>query len=133
MLRCPPILACRRNWIHGFHRPTKMRFLMFRLIITKFLFRSSFPNPPFHLSFFRSNNFRDHYFTSVSWFAAGGVAVNWMNRGQNASIVSECRAQAAWRCQEVRLKREKRGDCPDCTGWPFSSDTLESAYMIQRL
>ena len=59
--------------------------------------------PLFFLSFFRSNNFRDHYFTSVSWFK-GGVAVNWMNRGQNASIVSECRAPA-WKCLEVRRRR----------------------------
>ena len=62
--------------------------------------------PLFFLSFFRSNNFRDHYFTSVSWFK-GGVAVNWMNRGQNASVVSECRAPA-WKCLEVRRRMETR-------------------------
>ena len=31
MLRCSPILADRRNWMHGFHRPSKMRFLTFCL------------------------------------------------------------------------------------------------------
>ena len=31
MLRFPPILAGRRNRMHGFHRPSKMTFLIFRL------------------------------------------------------------------------------------------------------
>ena len=30
MLRFPPILAGKRNWMCGFHRPSKMRFLRFR-------------------------------------------------------------------------------------------------------
>ena len=36
MLRFPPILACRRNSMHGFHQPSKMIFLIFRsLDVTK--------------------------------------------------------------------------------------------------
>ena len=31
MLHFPPILAGKRNWMHGFHRPSKMRFLIFCL------------------------------------------------------------------------------------------------------
>ena len=31
MLHFPPILGGRRNWMHGFHRPSKIRFLEFRL------------------------------------------------------------------------------------------------------
>ena len=32
MLRFPPILAGRRNWMHGFHRLSNMRFLIFHLL-----------------------------------------------------------------------------------------------------
>ena len=46
--------------------------------------------------------FRDHYFTGVSWSPKSDrVAVNWMNRGQNVSIVSECK-DPIWICTEVR-------------------------------
>ena len=31
MLRFPPILAGKRNFLRGFHQPSKMRFLRFRL------------------------------------------------------------------------------------------------------
>ena len=34
MLRFPPILAGKRNWMRGFHRPSKMIFLIFRLHIS---------------------------------------------------------------------------------------------------
>ena len=33
MLRFPPILAGRRNWMNGFHPPSKMRFLIYRLCV----------------------------------------------------------------------------------------------------
>ena len=87
------------------------KFINKRTVIhDSYFFKESYQHhtirPLFFLSFFRSNNFRDHYFTSVSWFK-GGVAVNWMNRGQNASIVSECRAPA-WKCLEVRRRMENR-------------------------
>ena len=32
LLRFPPTLAGKRNWMRGFHRPSKTRFLMFRSV-----------------------------------------------------------------------------------------------------
>ena len=48
--------------------------------------------------------FSDHYFTSVSWSKSGSVAVIWMNRAQNLSIVTDC-APPNFICREVRLKK----------------------------
>lgn len=44
--------------------------------------------------------FSDHYFTSVSWSKSDGIAVIWMNRAQNLSIVTYC-APPSFLCKEV--------------------------------
>ncbi|KDR11620.1 Inactive dipeptidyl peptidase 10, partial [Zootermopsis nevadensis] len=45
-------------------------------------------------------NSQDHYFTAVTWLAHHQVAVIWMNRVQNMSIISLCRGPT-WNCDTV--------------------------------
>lgn len=42
----------------------------------------------------------DHYFTSVSWISLTEIAVVWLNRPQNLSIVTIC-SSPKWECREV--------------------------------
>ena len=42
----------------------------------------------------------DYYFTAVSWAKSESVAVIWMNRAQNLSLVTECNPPA-FICKEV--------------------------------
>ena len=44
--------------------------------------------------------FRDYYFTAVSWVRSDAVAVIWMNRAQNISLVTEC-SPPTWICRIV--------------------------------
>ena len=43
---------------------------------------------------------RDYYFTAVSWVRSDAIAVIWMNRAQNISLVTECN-QPTWICKKV--------------------------------
>eukprot|EP00095_Tigriopus_kingsejongensis_P005245 maker-scaffold353_size198981-snap-gene-0.31 protein:Tk05245 transcript:maker-scaffold353_size198981-snap-gene-0.31-mRNA-1 annotation:"dipeptidyl aminopeptidase-like protein 6" len=55
--------------------------------------------------------YTDYYFTAVSWLPTSeGVALTWMNREQNFTIVSQCLAPT-WTCSEVY-----REDIPH-NGW----------------
>ena len=47
--------------------------------------------------------FREYYFTAVSWVRSDAVAVIWMNRAQNISLVTECN-QPTWICRVVSKK-----------------------------
>lgn len=44
--------------------------------------------------------YRDHYFSSASWVSATEIAVVWLNRPQNISVVSICRSPQ-FACIEV--------------------------------
>lgn len=44
--------------------------------------------------------YRDHYFSSASWVSATEIAVVWLNRPQNISVVSVCRSPQ-FACIEV--------------------------------
>jgi Dipeptidyl peptidase IV (DPP IV) N-terminal region len=46
--------------------------------------------------------FREHYFTAVTWANPRQVAVVWMNRRQNLSIISVC-TEPDWQCEDVSL------------------------------
>ena len=48
--------------------------------------------------------FRDYYFTAVSWVRSDAVAVIWMNRAQNISLVTEC-SPPTWICRIVSKTR----------------------------
>ena len=50
----------------------------------------------------RPSIFRDYYFTAVSWVRSDAVAVIWMNRAQNISLVTECN-QPTWICRVVSI------------------------------
>ena len=52
-----------------------------------------------HTIFFLFLN-RDYYFTAVSWVRSDAIAVIWMNRAQNISLVTECN-QPTWICKKV--------------------------------
>jgi len=45
---------------------------------------------------------RDHYFTAVTWLVHHQVAVIWMNRVQNISIISLCQGPV-WNCDLVSI------------------------------
>jgi len=45
---------------------------------------------------------RDHYFSSASWVSHSKIAVVWLNRPQNISVVSVCKAPS-FQCIEVSL------------------------------
>ena len=48
--------------------------------------------------------FSDFYFSSVVWVTPRAVAVTWLNRAQNMSVVSKC-SEPRYDCEEVsRLK-----------------------------
>lgn len=49
---------------------------------------------------------RDHYFTSLSWIDQDRVAVVWMRREQNYSVVSLCFAEKNWACEKVSTSFE---------------------------
>ncbi len=44
----------------------------------------------------------DYYLSSVKWINADDVAVVWLNRAQNMSVVARC-AKPQYKCKEVRL------------------------------
>ena len=49
---------------------------------------------------FSSFSCSEYYFTAVSWVRSDAVAVIWMNRAQNISLVTECN-QPTWICRVV--------------------------------
>ncbi|XP_059485201.1 inactive dipeptidyl peptidase 10-like isoform X3 [Neocloeon triangulifer] len=48
---------------------------------------------------------QEHYFTAVAWAGARQVAVVWMNRRQNMSVVSICSAPS-WQCEDSHVERQ---------------------------
>ncbi|KAL1115092.1 hypothetical protein AAG570_007123 [Ranatra chinensis] len=62
--------------------------------------------PPMALD---QNVFSGYYFTAVSWVSSTEVAVVWMNRAQNVTMVTLCKSPV-WFCQEAqRVSGENRG------------------------
>lgn len=52
---------------------------------------------------------QDHYFTAVRWVDNGRISVIWMNRAQNVSIITICKA-SLWYCNESqRVEAEGEG------------------------
>lgn len=49
----------------------------------------------------RSSLPRDHYFTALSWIDDAKLAVVWMRREQNYSVVSLCSSERNWDCEKV--------------------------------
>ena len=47
--------------------------------------------------------FSDYYFTAISWVKSESVAVIWMNRPQNLSLVTQCNPPA-FICKEVSMR-----------------------------
>ena len=111
-----PFLAGVRSEMDSRRKSFVLSSPILRAILT-FLFENgkAYPNVITQDKFLISHFlFRDHYFTGVSWSPKSDrVAVNWMNRGQNISIVSECK-DPIWICTEVRNARPARfPDLPD--------------------
>ncbi|XP_049834245.1 inactive dipeptidyl peptidase 10-like isoform X2 [Schistocerca gregaria] len=46
----------------------------------------------------------DQYFTSVRWLSNDEVSVVWLNRRQNVSVISICRAKV-WNCEQTHLEQ----------------------------
>ncbi|XP_023712953.1 dipeptidyl peptidase 4 isoform X2 [Cryptotermes secundus] len=71
----------------------------------------------------------DHYFTAVTWLSHHQVAVIWMNRVQNESIISLCRGPV-WNCDAtMKLEAEPRGWVELYDAPLFSSDG--SCYLAR--
>lgn len=45
----------------------------------------------------------NYYFTSVSWINESDLAIIWLNRAQNHSIISICKEQNNYECMNVSL------------------------------
>ncbi|RWS30556.1 prolyl endopeptidase FAP-like protein, partial [Leptotrombidium deliense] len=55
---------------------------------------------------------RDHYFTALSWIDTEKIAVVWMKREQNYSVVSLCNSEKGWVCEkhlELSVSGESNG------------------------
>ncbi|RWS16469.1 prolyl endopeptidase FAP-like protein [Dinothrombium tinctorium] len=59
---------------------------------------------------------RDHYFTALSWIDKEKLAIVWMSREQNYSVVSLCSAEKNWICEKVPSHLEVSVDS-DSNGW----------------
>ncbi|KAI1291876.1 Inactive dipeptidyl peptidase 10 [Halotydeus destructor] len=56
---------------------------------------------------------RDHYFAALSWMARTSLAVVWMRREQNYSVVSLCSSDRSWACEKHVEEKMDSGS----TGW----------------
>jgi len=66
----------------------------------------------------------DFYFSSVVWVTSRVVAVTWLNRAQNISVVSKC-SEPEYNCEEIHLERtfDRKGWIDISKGPPtFSAD-----------
>ncbi|XP_067000020.2 inactive dipeptidyl peptidase 10 [Anabrus simplex] len=64
----------------------------------------------------------DHYFTAVTWAPNQQVAVVWMNRRQNVSVISLCRG-SVWTCENTHIQRATERGWVDIYQPPlFSAD-----------
>ena len=128
-----PFLAGVRSEMDSRRKSFVLSSPILRAILT-FLFENgkAYPNVITQDKFLISHFlFRDHYFTGVSWSPKSDrVAVNWMNRGQNVSIVSECK-DPIWICTEVRNPRRAYfPDLPEQNKSDFRNSARTSPKMV---
>ncbi|XP_065353279.1 inactive dipeptidyl peptidase 10-like isoform X2 [Cloeon dipterum] len=72
---------------------------------------------------------QEHYFTAVTWASPRQVAVIWMNRRQNLSIISIC-SEPSWECEDSHTERQTGRGWVDLYEAPlFSEDS--TSYVIR--
>lgn len=74
---------------------------------------------------------REYYLISAGWVGddCSHVAVVWMTRSQNLSLVSACRAPT-WECEETHSERAPEGQWLDAQPHPLFSPDGDSFLLL---
>jgi len=73
----------------------------------------------------------DYYFTAVSWVRSDAIAVIWMNRAQNISLVTECN-QPTWICKKT-YREEVPGSWSTLYSAPIYSKAGDAFLLLAPL
>lgn len=83
------------------------------------------------MKFVFADIFRDYYLISAGWVGedASQIAVVWMTRMQNLSMVSACRAPT-WECEETHSERAPEGLWLDAQPHPLFAPDGDSFLLL---
>ncbi|KAK4884834.1 hypothetical protein RN001_001105 [Aquatica leii] len=72
----------------------------------------------------------DGYITSVNFFGDHQVAVVWLNRRQNASVIVTCKSQSNFNCTDFHLEKEANGWTEPIFHPVFSSNGAQALVRL---
>lgn len=80
---------------------------------------------------FLDDNFREFYLISAGWVGddASQIAIVWMTRMQNMSLVTACRAPT-WECEETHSERAPEGLWLDAQPHPLFAPDGDSFLLL---